>query len=138
MLTGHIPAADRDFADTCGRYLGYHERRRSADKPRPGALAIVSGRTKTEGLTIMAVNTLTRRITLLVGGVAIVGMGTLSACSSTTKEEAPATSKTSTSSAPSANSSAPAAPNEKGMSPKDPNSFAPTVKAPPAPTAEPG
>ena len=88
----------------------------------------------------MATNTLARRITVLIGGAAIIGMGTLSACSSTKeKEEAPTTSKSSSSSpAPSPNNTAPAAPNEKGMDPRNPNSFAPTVKAPPAPTAEPG
>lgn len=82
--------------------------------------------------------TLSRKIALIAGGAAIVGMGTLTACSSSTKEE-PATTKSSSSSpAPSASNTAPAAPSEKGMSPKDPNSFSPSVKAPPAPTAEPG
>jgi len=82
----------------------------------------------------------TRQLALVAGGAAIIGMGTLTACSSSTKEEAPTTSKSSSSPAPapSPNNTAPGMPNEKGMDPKNPNSFAPTVKAPPAPTAEPG
>ena len=47
---------------------------------------------------------LTRRIALVAGGAAIVGMGTLTAGCSTSTKEAP-----STSTAPSASSSAPAA-----------------------------
>lgn len=49
---------------------------------------------------------LTRRIALVAGGIAIVGMGSLTACSSTKEKEAPATSSTSsaTSSAPSLSS----------------------------------
>lgn len=88
----------------------------------------------------MARHRLTRQLALLAGGAAIIGMGTLSACSSTTKEEAPTTSKSPSTSAPapSPNNTAPAAPNEKGATPGGPNSFSPTVKAPPAPTAEPG
>jgi hypothetical protein len=75
---------------------------------------------------------LTRQIALVAGGLAIVGMGTLTACGKS-KEKAPeSTTSTTTTSAP-----APS-PTEKAVSPGGPNSFTPTVKAPPAPTALPG
>lgn len=75
---------------------------------------------------------LTRQIALVAGGLAIVGMGTLTACGKS-KEKAPeSTTPTTTTSAP-----APS-PTEKAVSPGGPNSFTPTVKAPPAPTALPG
>ncbi len=75
---------------------------------------------------------LTRQFALLAGAAAIVGMGTLSACSST--KEKPTETKS-----PSATSSAPApAPTEKAVGPGGANSFSPTVKARPAPTALPG
>ncbi|KDE99694.1 hypothetical protein Y900_012285 [Mycolicibacterium aromaticivorans JS19b1 = JCM 16368] len=75
---------------------------------------------------------LTRQIALFAGGLAIVGMGTLTACGNN-KEKAPeSTTSTTTTSAP-----APS-PTEKAVSPGGPNSFTPTVKAPPAPTALPG
>ena len=78
---------------------------------------------------------LTRQIALAAGAAALVGMGTLTACS--TKEKPAETTK------PSPSSSAPASPNapvptEKAVSPGGPNSFSPTVKARPAPTALPG
>ena len=73
----------------------------------------------------MRTGRLTRQIALFAGGVAIVGMGTLSACSSKEKE-APATSTESSTSAPSAS------PTEKAVSPGGANSFSPTVNpAPP-------
>ncbi|WP_328362462.1 hypothetical protein OG976_12320 [Mycobacterium sp. NBC_00419] len=74
---------------------------------------------------------LTRQIALVAGGVAIVGMGTLTACSKD-KEKAPETTSPTSTSAP-----APS-PTEKAVSPGGANSFTPTVKAPPAPTALPG
>lgn len=74
---------------------------------------------------------LTRQIALFAGGLAIVGMGTLTACGKE-KEKAPETSSTTSTSAP-----APS-PTEKAVSPGGANSFTPTVKAPPAPTALPG
>ena len=68
---------------------------------------------------------ITRQIALLAGGAAIIGMGTLTACS-TKEKEAPATSTPSTSQAP-ATSEAPAGtPTEKAVSPAGP-SFSPTV-----------
>ena len=75
---------------------------------------------------------LTRQIALFAGGVAIVGMGTLTACGKEGKE-APSSTSTPTS------SSAPApSPTEKAITPGGANSFTPSVKAPPAPTALPG
>jgi len=75
---------------------------------------------------------LTRQIALFAGGVAIVGMGTLTACGKDSKE-APSSTTTPTS------SSAPApSPTEKALTPGGANSFTPTVKAPAAPTALPG
>ncbi|HPX35813.1 MAG TPA: hypothetical protein PLH92_05110 [Mycobacterium sp.] len=73
---------------------------------------------------------LTRQIALAAGAAALVGMGTLTACSSTKEKPADTT-------APSPSSSAPAvAPTEKSVG--GPNSFSPTIKAPKAPTALPG
>ena len=75
---------------------------------------------------------LTRQIALAAGAAALVGMGTLTACSSTKEKPADTT-------APSASSSAPApAPTEKNLTPGGANSFSPTVKAPKPPTALPG
>ncbi|GAY15893.1 hypothetical protein [Mycobacterium sp. shizuoka-1] len=75
---------------------------------------------------------MTRQIALFAGGLAIVGMGTLTACGKD-KEKAPE------STTPTTSTSAPApSPTEKAVSPGGPNSFTPTVKAPPAPTALPG
>jgi hypothetical protein len=78
----------------------------------------------------MTSSRLTRQIALFAGGLAIVGLGSLTACSKE-KEKTPETTSPST--------SAPApSPTEKAVSPGGPNSFTPTVKAPPAPTALPG
>lgn len=75
---------------------------------------------------------LTRQIALAAGAAAIVGMGTLTACSSTKEKPAETTAPSSGSS-----SNAPA-PTEKNLTPGGANSFSPTVKAPAAPTALPG
>lgn len=75
---------------------------------------------------------LTRKLALAAGGLAIVGMGALSACSTGTKEKPAETT------APSQSSSAPApSPTEKAVG-GGANSFSPTVTARPAPTALPG
>lgn len=79
----------------------------------------------------MTSSRLTRHIALFAGGLAIVGMGSLTACSKS-KEQAPETTSPTSTSAP-----APS-PTEKGLTPGGANSFSPTVKAPPAPTALPG
>lgn len=70
---------------------------------------------------------LTRQIALLVGGVAIVAMGALSACSTKEKEAPSTTTSPSTSEAPVS-----VAPTEKAVSPGGNNSFSPTINpAPP-------
>lgn len=72
---------------------------------------------------------LSRRVALVAGAVAIAGMGSLTACSTTTKDK-PAETK-----APSESSASPTpVPTEK----KSVGSFTPSVKAPAAPTALPG
>lgn len=77
-------------------------------------------------------STLTRKLGLAAGALAIVGMGALSACSKDTKEKPAETT------APSQSSSAPApSPTEKAVG-GGANSFSPTVTARPAPTALPG
>ncbi|MGI9124747.1 MAG: hypothetical protein ACR2JM_08340 [Mycobacterium sp.] len=81
-------------------------------------------------------SSLTRQFALVAGAAAIVGMGALSACSSTTKEKpAETTAPTQSSGAPSSNAPSPT---EKAVGPGGNNSFSPTVKARPAPTALPG
>lgn len=78
----------------------------------------------------MKTGLLTRQIALFAGGVAIVGMGTLTACSSKEKE-APTTTTPSSSVAP------PVSPTEKAVSPGGANSFSPTVNpAPPGPVCK--
>lgn len=72
---------------------------------------------------------LSRRVAVVAGAAAIVGMGSLTACSST--KEKPAETK-----APSSESSAPASPSPTEK--QSVGSFTPSVKAPPAPTALPG
>ncbi|MBB3606828.1 hypothetical protein FHT40_006521 [Mycolicibacterium sp. BK556] len=67
---------------------------------------------------------LTRQIALFAGGVAIVGMGALTACSSSAKDSPSTTTTPTTTVAPS--------PTEKAVSPGGANSFSPTVNpAPP-------
>lgn len=83
-------------------------------------------------------SSLTRKFALAAGAAAIVGMGALSACSSDTKEKpSETTAPTQSSSAPASPSNAPS-PTEKAAGPGGNNSFTPTVKARPAPTALPG
>jgi hypothetical protein len=77
-------------------------------------------------------STLTRQLALAAGAAAIVGMGPLTACSSATKEKPAETT------APSSASSNAPQPTEKKVGSGGNNSFSPTVKAPPAPTALPG
>ncbi len=77
----------------------------------------------------MSSGRLTRQIALFAGGVAIVGMGALTACSSNEKEAPSTTTTTTTTVAPS--------PTEKAVSPGGPNSFTPTVNpAPPGPVCK--
>lgn len=72
----------------------------------------------------MSAGRLSRQIALFAGGLAIVGMGALTACSSNAKEAPSTTTTPSSSVAPS--------PTEKAVGPGGPNSFTPTVNpAPP-------
>ena len=79
----------------------------------------------------------TRRITLLLGGVAVVGVTALSGCSPSGEKPGKTTEPSQT--APSPSGTGPS-PTEKAptLTPGGPNSFTPGIKAPPAPTALPG
>ena len=79
-------------------------------------------------------STLTRKLALAAGGLAIVGMGALSACSTASKDKPAETTAPSSSGASSPNAPSPTEKAVGGGS----NSFSPTVKARPAPTALPG
>ncbi len=79
---------------------------------------------------------LTRRIALAAGAAALVGMGTMTACSTNTKEKPTETKEPTQSSAPQSPGSP--VPTEKKVGPGGNNSFSPTVTARPAPTALPG
>ena len=81
-------------------------------------------------------STLTRQFALATGALAIVGMGALSACSTDTKEKPTETKAPTSQSGAPASSNAPS-PTEKAVGGGG-NSFSPTVKAKPAPTALPG
>jgi len=72
-----------------------------------------------------------RRLAAGVGAIAIVAMGTLSACAGE-KKEAPATTTTTTT------TTTTVSPSEKGLSPSGGNKFTPSVKAPGPQTALPG
>ncbi|WP_284225841.1 hypothetical protein [Mycobacterium antarcticum] len=71
-----------------------------------------------------------RRLALVAGGSAVVAMAALSAGCSSTESPSPSTSTTTTTTS--------VTPTEKSLTPGGPNSFSPPVKAPPAPTGEPG
>lgn len=74
----------------------------------------------------MSSGRLTRQIALLAGGAAIIGMSTLTACS-TREKEAPSTTAPSTSQAPSMSETpSMSTPTEKAIGPAGP-SFSPTV-----------
>ena len=78
----------------------------------------------------MKSNRLARRIAAAVGGTAIVAMIGLTAACGTEEEKAPETTTTTTT--PSLS------PTEKSINPTGGNLFTPEIKAPPAPTGEPG
>lgn len=72
-----------------------------------------------------------RRLAAGVGAIAIVAMGTLSACAGE-KKEAPETTTTTTT------TTTTVSPSEKGLSPTGGNKFTPSVTAPGPQTALPG
>jgi hypothetical protein len=78
----------------------------------------------------MNTDRLTRRLALVIGGGAIITMGALTAGCSSTETPAPSSTTSTTTSS--------VTPTEKSLTPGGPNSFSPPVKAPPAPTGEPG
>ena len=80
----------------------------------------------------------TRRFSLLLGGLAVVGVTALTGCTSTTEKPTPTTGGSTASTPPP--SSANPSPTEKAptLTPGGPNSFTPSIKAPAAPTALPG
>ncbi|WP_026357213.1 hypothetical protein [Mycobacterium sp. 141] len=86
---------------------------------------------------------LTRRLAVIAGGAAVVGMISFTA-SCGTKEKAPetttpTTTTTTTTTTPATPAPPPSVePTEKSINPTGGNLFTPTVKAPPAPTAIPG
>lgn len=78
----------------------------------------------------------TRRIPALAGAAAIIALVGLSAACAKEEEPAPETTTTTTTTT----TAPPVEPTEKAprIDPGGPNPFSPDVKAPPAPTAEPG
>lgn len=82
-------------------------------------------------------STTARRMALIAGAAALVGMGSLSACGTMEKKDDVTPS-------PSQTDSAPPSPTEKVLTPgpyadgRPDNPYAPTVKAPPPQTALPG
>jgi len=79
-----------------------------------------------------------RQAALAAGITAVLGMGALTACSSGTKEKPTETKSPPSQSSATQSPSAAPAPTEKNVTPGGANSFSPTVKARPAPTALPG
>lgn len=71
-----------------------------------------------------------KKVLFLFGAAAVAGMATLAGCSAKESDTVPPSSG-----APSAE---PTAPTEKAVIPSGGNSFSPSVKAKPAPTALPG
>lgn len=75
----------------------------------------------------MSSGRLTHRVAAFAGGIAIVGMGALTAGCTNSEQEAPSTTTT-------PSSSAAPTPTEKAVTPGGPNSFSPTVAHQPGTT----
>jgi hypothetical protein len=88
----------------------------------------------------MQAQRMTRRLSAVAGGLAILAMVGLTASCAKEQQKAPATSTTTTTTTTTtpATTSAPVAPTEKSINPTGGNLFTPPVYAPPAPTATPG
>ncbi|OCB60951.1 hypothetical protein A5729_31980 [Mycobacterium vulneris] len=85
---------------------------------------------------------LTRRLTVIAGGAAVIGMISFTAACGT-EEKAPETTTPTTTTTTTTTPATPAPPppvepTEKSINPTGGNLFTPGVKAPPAPTAIPG
>jgi hypothetical protein len=84
-------------------------------------------------MDMKADKTVRRRVVAGAGALALVAMGTLSACGGNSGESpSTSTTTTTTTTAPSVS------PTEKGLEPGGGNKFTPTVKAPTPATAVPG
>ena len=90
---------------------------------------------------------LTRRLTVIAGGAAVIGMISFTAACGTEEEKPPETTTPTTTTTTTTTTSPeapppppppPAEPTEKSINPTGGNLFSPDVKAPPAPTAIPG
>ncbi|OBB24191.1 hypothetical protein A5792_30790 [Mycolicibacterium peregrinum] len=86
---------------------------------------------------------LTRRLTVIAGGAAVIGMISFTAACGTEEKApettTPTTTTTTTTTAPATPAPPPTVePTEKSINPTGGNLFTPGVKAPPAPTAIPG
>jgi hypothetical protein len=88
----------------------------------------------------MQAQRMTRRLSAVAGGLAILAMVGLTASCAKEQQKAPATSTTTTTTTTTtpATTSPPVAPTEKSINPTGGNLFTPPVYAPPAPTATPG
>jgi hypothetical protein len=85
----------------------------------------------------MSSNRIGRRLITLVGGIALVVLGAVTAgCNS--ESQAPSTTTTTTTTTSPPSTTAPPTATEKSISPTEGNLFTPGVKAPPAPTVPPG
>jgi hypothetical protein len=75
-----------------------------------------------------------RRLAAVLGGAALIGMGTvMAACGNAGNQAPPASTTTSTTTTTPPPSSSPASPTEKSISPSGGNLFTPPVRATPAP-----
>ncbi len=88
---------------------------------------------------------LARRLTVIAGGAAVIGMISFTAACGTQEEKGPetttptTTTTTTTTTTPATPAPPPSIePSEKSINPTGGNLFTPGVKAPPAPTAIPG
>ena len=84
---------------------------------------------------------LTRRLTIIAGGAAVIGMISFTAACGTEEKKGPETTTTTTTTTTTPATPAPpptVEPTEKSINPTGGNLFTPGVKAPSAPTAIPG
>ena len=88
----------------------------------------------------MQAQRMTRRLSAVAGGLAILAMVVLTASCAKGQQKAPETSTTTTTTTTTtpATTSPPVAPTEKSINPTGGNLFTPPVYAPPAPTATSG